>query len=133
MLGAAVVFAVLLARHERLPRSAATWAHIAVAALFANAASYLLFALGDQHVASSTAGMLNATTRLWTVVLALAARHQRRSVHIGTGAAYVLNHQIISNEGATIASTVTYLLPVVAIVLGIAVLGEQVTVRSSLE
>ena len=36
---------------------------------------------------------------------------------IGTGFAYVLNYQIITSEGATIASTVTYLLPVVAIVL----------------
>jgi hypothetical protein len=31
-----------------------------------------------------------------------------------TGAAYVLNYQIITSEGATIASTVTHLLPVVA-------------------
>jgi len=53
------------------------WTHIAVAALFANAAPYLLFAVGEQHVASSTAGMLNATTPLWTVVVALATRHQR--------------------------------------------------------
>jgi drug/metabolite transporter (DMT)-like permease len=40
----------------------------------------------------------------------------------------VLNYQIIASEGATIAATVTYLLPVVAIVLGTAVLGESVTV-----
>jgi hypothetical protein len=35
--------------------------------------------------------------------------------------------QIIASEGATVASTVTYLLPVVAIVLGVLVLGETVT------
>jgi drug/metabolite transporter (DMT)-like permease len=46
---------------------------------------------------------------------------------IGTGFAYVLNYQIIASEGATVASTVTYLLPVVAIVLGVVVLGETVT------
>jgi drug/metabolite transporter (DMT)-like permease len=39
----------------------------------------------------------------------------------------VLNCQIITNEGATVASTVTYLLPVVAIVLGVLVLGETIT------
>jgi drug/metabolite transporter (DMT)-like permease len=228
VLGAAVLFAVLLARHEQMPRSAVTWGHIVVAALFANAAPYLLFALGEQHVASSTAGMLNATTPLWTVVVALAVRHQktirarqaaglltgfagavlifapwrsggfasagaveslaaaasygisyvymdrflvRRGIGsvtlsacqllaaalllaialgfagapnphwsattiasilvlglIGTGAAYVLNYQIISSEGATIASTVTYLLPVVAIILGVIVLNESFTV-----
>ena len=32
-----------------------------------------------------------------------------------------------ANEGATIASTVTYLLPVVAIVLGVVILGEDIT------
>jgi drug/metabolite transporter (DMT)-like permease len=47
---------------------------------------------------------------------------------IGTGFAYVLNYQIITSEGATVASTVTYLLPVVAIVLGVLVLSESVTV-----
>jgi drug/metabolite transporter (DMT)-like permease len=46
---------------------------------------------------------------------------------LGTGIAYVLNYQIITSEGATIASTVTYLLPVVAIVLGVLVLSEFVT------
>jgi drug/metabolite transporter (DMT)-like permease len=46
---------------------------------------------------------------------------------VGTGIAYVLNYQIITSEGATIASTVTYLLPVVAIVLGVLVLGENIT------
>ena len=45
----------------------------------------------------------------------------------GTGFAYVLNHQIITSDGATVASTVTYLLPVVAIVLGVLVLNEQIT------
>jgi len=50
---------------------------------------------------------------------------------IGTGIAYVLNYQIITSEGATIASTVTYFLPVVAIVLGVLVLGENITQWSS--
>src|ERR1017187_3515071 len=189
---------------------------------------YLLFAVGEQHVASSTAGMLNAPTPLGTVVIALSVRHEksaslrqvgglvvgfagallifqpwetgtgltsagaieclaasasygisyvymdrflaRRGISpvalsacqllaasgllaialgavgvtsprldgttlasiailglVGTGIAYVLNYQIITSEGATIASTVTYLLPVVAIVLGVIVLGENIT------
>jgi len=46
---------------------------------------------------------------------------------LGTGIAYVLNYQIITSEGATIASTVTYLLPVIAIVLGVLVLDETIT------
>jgi drug/metabolite transporter (DMT)-like permease len=227
-LGAAVLFAIVLARREKIPRPGRVWAHIAVAALFANAVPYLLFALAEQTVNSSTAGIINATTPLWTVVLALAVRHQKtvtswqvagliigfigavliftpwssaggltsagaleclaasvsyavsyvymdkflarqgigpvvlsacqlgaasvmlaiapavtgvRTPHvtavsvaaiavlgiIGTGFAYVLNYQIITSEGATVASTVTYLLPVVAIVLGVLVLGETIT------
>jgi drug/metabolite transporter (DMT)-like permease len=47
---------------------------------------------------------------------------------VGTGFAYVLNYQIITSEGATVASTVTYLLPVVAIVLGVLVLNENIRV-----
>jgi hypothetical protein len=43
---------------------------------------------------------------------------------LGTGAAYVLNYRLITDEGPTATSTVTYLLPVVAIVLGIVFLGE---------
>ena len=53
------------------------WAHITVAALFANAVPYLLFAVAEQTVSSSTAGIINATTPLWTVLLALAVRHQK--------------------------------------------------------
>ena len=226
--GAAVLFALMLARRDKVPRSARLWATIAVAALIGNAAPYLLFALAEQTVNSSTAGIINATTPLWTVMLALAVRHQKgvtgwqaaglvigfagavlifapwrtsselfsaggleslgasvsyavsyiymdrflarqgigaivlsacqlaaaavvlavvlmvsgvRTPQLttenvaaiavlgiaGTGFAYVLNYQIITSDGATVASTVTYLLPVVAIVLGVLVLNEQIT------
>ena len=228
-LGAAVLFIIVRVRREQVPRPGRLWAQIAVAALFANAVPYLLYAVAEQTVDSSTAGIINATTPLWTVVLALAVRHQksvtrwqaaglaagfagavliftpwhtagglfsagalqclaasvsyavsyiymdrflaRRGISpvvlsacqlaaaavmlaialgvsgvqaphvtaqsvaaiavlgiIGTGFAYVLNYQIITSEGATVASTVTYLLPVVAIVLGVVVLGETITV-----
>jgi len=227
-LGAAVLFPMVLARREAVPRSVTLWARITLAALFGNAVPYLLFAVAEQSVDSSTAGIINATTPLWTVVLAIAVRHQRSvsgwqgagliigfggallifspwhsasSVasaagleclaasisyaasyiymdkflarrglspialsacqllaaavllalalpvagatvpHVttaglagvvilgvlGTGVAYVLNYQIIASEGATVAATVTYLLPVVAIVLGVLALGETVT------
>ena len=75
-LGAAMLFAIVLARREQAPRSPRVWAHVAVAALFANAVPYLLFAMAEQSVDSATAGIINATTPLWTVVLALAVRHQ---------------------------------------------------------
>jgi drug/metabolite transporter (DMT)-like permease len=45
---------------------------------------------------------------------------------LGTGIAYILNYRLIVDEGATSASTVTYLLPIVALALGIIVLDEPV-------
>ncbi|HET9657499.1 MAG TPA: DMT family transporter [Kineosporiaceae bacterium] len=48
---------------------------------------------------------------------------------LGTGAAYVLNYRIIADDGALLASTVTYLLPVVAVLLGALVLNEPLTLR----
>jgi drug/metabolite transporter (DMT)-like permease len=46
----------------------------------------------------------------------------------GTGFAYVLNYRLIGDIGPTAASTTTYLLPVVAVVLGALVVNEAVTV-----
>jgi drug/metabolite transporter (DMT)-like permease len=48
---------------------------------------------------------------------------------IGTGVAYVLNYRIIAELGATKASLVTYVIPVVAVVVGIVVLGERFELR----
>lgn len=46
---------------------------------------------------------------------------------LGTGAAYVLQHGVIRDAGATVASTVTYVAPIVAVVIGVTVLGERLT------
>lgn len=79
------------------------------------AASVLLaIALG---VTGAPSPQLDATVVASILVLGL----------VGTGVAYVLNYQIIASVGATVASTVTYLLPVVAIILGFLVLGEHIT------
>ena len=44
---------------------------------------------------------------------------------LGTGLAYILNYSIVRTAGATTASTVTYLVPLVSTALGIAVLSEE--------
>ena len=46
---------------------------------------------------------------------------------VGSGIAYVLNFRVIAASDATTASTVTYLTPLVAVVVGAGVLGEHVT------
>jgi drug/metabolite transporter (DMT)-like permease len=44
---------------------------------------------------------------------------------LSSGVAYALNYAIIRARGSAVASTVTYLIPVVATILGAAVLGES--------
>ena len=44
---------------------------------------------------------------------------------LGTGVAYILNYGIIARAGATVAATVAYLMPVVSVLAGIALLGER--------
>jgi len=46
---------------------------------------------------------------------------------LGTGIAYVLNYRVVAAAGATTASTVTYLTPLVAILVGVAFLGETLS------
>ena len=46
---------------------------------------------------------------------------------VGTGIAYVLNTNVVVGLGATAASTVTYLTPVVGVILGVVVLSEQLS------
>ena len=44
---------------------------------------------------------------------------------LGTGLAYVLQFEVVRAVGPTVAATVTYLIPIVAVGLGVLVLGER--------
>jgi drug/metabolite transporter (DMT)-like permease len=225
-LGAITLTALVLVRRERLPADRTLWLHCAVAAVLFNAVPWTLFAYGEQHTTSVIAGLWNATTPLWTVLVSLIAFHEARptrSLTVGlgvgfvgvvillgpwraiggsqvighvacggaalsygigfnytrrhlagrvesgivlsacqlicatamlapfaalapfpsrltlagvgsllalgtlaSGVAFALNYSIVRARGATVASTVTYLMPVVSTVLGAVVLGEAV-------
>jgi drug/metabolite transporter (DMT)-like permease len=56
---------------------------------------------------------------LWPVVAVLALGV------VGTGLAYMLQFDVVRAAGATVGTTVTYLIPVVAVVLGVALLHER--------
>ncbi|WP_320069556.1 DMT family transporter [Micromonospora sp. RTGN7] len=228
VLGVVVLAPVARMRGLKWPAGFKTWGHLFVAALVANAVPYTLFGIGEQTVGSNVAGVLNATTPLWTALiaflvgtdrvlglkratgiffgfvgtiltfspwqsaseiaswggaacLAAAASYGVSYVYmgrflagrgisaitlaasqlaagavlvglalpvegfvtpswrfdavasllvlglLGTGAAYVLNYRLIEDEGPTAASTTTYLLPVVAVVLGALIVSEPVT------
>jgi drug/metabolite transporter (DMT)-like permease len=226
-IGAVVLLVASRLARQSLPRTRTTWLHLAVMAIVANIAPYLLFTWGQQHIPSGLAGILNATTPLFALLISLAAHFERASISrsvglaigfvgvgilsspwdgtggsslagagaclvagfcyavsyvyarhfltgrgtpplalsagqltvgavllgitapfvamepvrltastaaavlmlglFSTGVAYVLNYRLIQDEGATSASTVTYLIPVVALALGAIVLGERLT------
>lgn len=71
-LGAVVLVTLCLFQRDRLPARPRVWLHLAVAALFHNALPFVLFAMGEQTVGSGITGVLNSTTPLWTVLIALA-------------------------------------------------------------
>lgn len=223
-LGALVLVPIVLIRRLPRPAGRTMWLHLTVSALVGNAIPYTLFAIAEQTVPSSLAGVINATTPLWTLLLAVATHSDsrltpRRSAGvalgfvgvivvfepwngvasgtatgvlacigaaasygiayiyqarfltnrglppvtltaaqlvlaagllaltlpfsgalrsprpvaiaavlilgiIGTGIALIINFRLIATEGATAASVVTYLVPTVALLLGILVLDE---------
>ena len=94
--------------HRGLSPLTLATAQITVGALIL-AATGPLVARQDMHL----------TTAVAASVLALGV--------LGTGLAYILNYRLIQDEGATTASTVTYLLPIVAVILGAIVLAEPIT------
>jgi drug/metabolite transporter (DMT)-like permease len=77
-LGAAALVVLLLLRRERLPADRRVWIHCAVAALLFNTVPWTLFAYGEQHTSSIVAGLWNATTPLWVLVISLIAFSEQR-------------------------------------------------------
>jgi drug/metabolite transporter (DMT)-like permease len=45
---------------------------------------------------------------------------------VGTGLGYALQFDVVREAGATVSATITYLVPVVSVGLGVAVLGERI-------
>jgi drug/metabolite transporter (DMT)-like permease len=78
VLGGLTLLLISAAMRTRLPRSARTWAHLVVVALLLNAVPGVLFAVGQQHVSSVIAGIINAMTPLATLAVILAAYPEER-------------------------------------------------------
>ncbi|GAA3019846.1 DMT family transporter [Streptomyces drozdowiczii] len=76
--GTAVLAVVMSVKRERLPRSARTWGHLAVAAFFLNALPFSLFAYAELSIPSTLAGICNATSPLWGMALSLVALSEDR-------------------------------------------------------
>lgn len=78
LFGTAVLGVALAVKRERLPRGARTWAHLTVAAFLLNALPFTLFAYAELSIPSTLAGICNATTPLWGMVLSLVALSEDR-------------------------------------------------------
>ncbi|WP_189776550.1 DMT family transporter [Streptomyces tauricus] len=70
-LGTAVLLLLARSAGQRLPRDRGTWGRLTVAALFCNAVPFALFSVGEQTVDSGVAGVLNATTPLWSLLIGI--------------------------------------------------------------
>jgi drug/metabolite transporter (DMT)-like permease len=222
--GAAVLLGVVLVRRDRLPRSLPVWGHLFVAAVITASVPFTLFGYAERHIPSALAGICNATTPLFTVLVALAVLPDERPTRsrliglmtgfvgvgivlgvwdgfdggvptlvaltaaalyavgwayvrrfltgtgyslaalacgqllmatlqlalvtpfmasmpnafplrstlavavlgiLGTGLAYLLHHSLVRDAGATTASTVTYLIPLVSLTVGVLLLDER--------
>lgn len=228
LLGAVSLLVLVAVTRQKLPRVWRHWLHISIVAVLLNAAPGFLFALGQETVSSSVAGVINATTPLMTVLIiisffrdqtptfdqflgivvgffgillvmeifsssnqasiagvitllmatlcyGLAMPYAKRFVSplpyspyvlaasqvsasaaltalpailwgithdaitgtslagiallgvLGTGVAYVWNYRNIELAGSVVASSVTYITPVVAVIAGVLVLGDQLS------
>lgn len=76
--GTAVLAVAMAVKRERLPRTARTWGHLAVAAFFLNALPFSLFAYAELTIPSTLAGICNATSPLWGMALSVVALSEDR-------------------------------------------------------
>jgi drug/metabolite transporter (DMT)-like permease len=72
-------------------------------------------------VLSSAVSGFEPTPTRWLAMLLLGV--------VGTGGAYVINYRLLADLGPTKTALTTYIIPVIAVVLGIVFLDESFTVR----
>ncbi|MEU9409253.1 DMT family transporter [Streptomyces sp. NPDC048281] len=80
--GTAVLAVAMAVKRQRLPRGARTWGHLAVAAFLLNALPFSLFAYAELTIPSTLAGICNATSPLWGMLLSLVALSEDRPTRV---------------------------------------------------
>ncbi|WP_323035951.1 DMT family transporter [Pararhodobacter sp.] len=121
-LGAMVLALMLLALRIPFPKGREVWIALAVMGLLNNVVPFTLFALAQGQISSGLASILNATTPLWSVVVAhLATRDERMTpakalgVMIGFGGVAVmmgagLGDGTVWAQMACVAAAISYAL-----------------------
>ncbi len=82
VLGAGVLLVLAVVARQRLPRDRTTWRRLVIAAFFCNTLPFALFSIGEQTVDSGVAGVLNATTPLWSMLVGLAVGERYAPVRL---------------------------------------------------
>jgi len=116
-LAAAVLWSVLLISRTPVQHSAKLWGSFMVMGLLNNVLPFLLIAWGQSHIASGTAAILNATTPLFTILLAHRFTSDDRlswgrCVGLLTGfggVAYMLGHENLAGEDHSLAAELAVL------------------------
>lgn len=83
--GAVTMWALVAARGQSLPRDPRLYAHLALIGVLSCAVPFALFAWAELHVDSGIAGVYNATTPLFTLVVAIAVMRAERLTAIRLG------------------------------------------------
>jgi drug/metabolite transporter (DMT)-like permease len=79
ILGAAVLAAFALMTKVSLKMCGRAWTHVAISAVFANVAPYLLLSYGEQHASAGVAGVLIGGTPLVTLLIATLTLREERA------------------------------------------------------
>ena len=122
-LAAAILYVTIRLVGVRMPRDAATWAAFVGMGLLNNAIPFCLIVWGQTHIASGLAAILNATTPLFTVIVAHVLTDDERMtgsrlaglliglagvvVIIGPGALQSLGNDVLA-QFAVLAAAVSY-------------------------
>ncbi|MFI8191689.1 DMT family transporter [Streptomyces sp. NPDC085946] len=77
VLGSVTLLAACLGSGRGLPRGLSIWGRVVVAAFFCNALPFAMFSVGQQGIDSGVAGVLNATTPLWSLLIGAVVGSER--------------------------------------------------------
>ena len=93
--GTAVLATAVAVKRERLPRQGRVWLHLLVASFLLNSLPFTLFATAEQTIPSMLAGICNAATPLFSMLVSVVALSEdrpsrQRFAGVGLGFAGVL-------------------------------------------